>query len=283
MNKRSALLWLIATFSSSCLILVSSVYHWQIIPKSLEHYSANLIYPLLVLQNQVVTPVKNYFAKRVDYKNLQSLLNKVQQEHDQVLTENIELRGMIDHLQEVKELVDFKKRYNYENGLLAQVLVRNCSEQSQFYLVDRGSNDGVAVDMVALYKDCILGKVIEVYPRYSKILLITDCTCKVAAVCAQSKALGIYQGLNEEWQSKLEHVSHLSSIERDDLILSTGEGLVFPRGFALGKIKKWSRDGLFYEVSVQPLVDVRALNHCYLVQKGTPETTPSGVGNIAVQ
>lgn len=128
--------------------------------------------------------------------------------------------------------------------------------------------------MVALYKNCIIGKVTEVYPCHSKIVLVTDRTCNIAAVCAQSKALGIYHGANEEWTAHLEHVSHLAIIEQGDLVLSTGEGLIFPRGFGLGRITRSTRDGLFYTISLAPLVDVRAISHCYLVQKGAPISGP---------
>ena len=34
--------------------------------------------------------------------------------------------------------------------------------------------------MIAVFKDCFLGRVVEVYPWYSKVLLITDPGCKVA-------------------------------------------------------------------------------------------------------
>jgi rod shape-determining protein MreC len=268
-------LWLAVSLSGFLVFAFMMVPRWHAIPKAVEHSFSTLMYPLLVLQHRIITPFKNYCIQRNDYASLQELLAKTRKEHDCLVTENIELCAMIDHLQEVQELADFKKRYYDKQGLLAQVLVRNCSEQAQFYLVDRGSNDGVVADMVALYKDCIIGKVIEVYPRYCKILLVTDRLCKVAAVCSRSKALGIYQGMNEEWKSQLEHVSHLSSIEQNDLVLSTGEGLVFPRGFALGRVKRWSRDGLFYQVGVEPLVDVRSLSYCYLVQKGSSLPDPA--------
>ena len=268
MGKRSVWAWGGAGCLTVIFFLFLTVRLWQSVPRPLEQFSAYALYPLLVLQQKVITPIKSYFTKRAEYSALQAHLQKIEQERETLLAQNIELNAMIDHMQEVHELIDFKKRYEYDDAMLAQVLVRNCSEQSQFYLVDRGSRDGIVIDMVALFKDCIVGKVIEVYPHYSKVLLVTDQLCKVASVCARSKALGIYQGTNSEYDAHLEHVSHLEAVEEDDLILSTGEGLIFPRGFALGRVKDWDRDGLFYHISVEPIIDVHALNYCYLVQKG---------------
>jgi rod shape-determining protein MreC len=200
---------------------------------------------------------------------LQEQLSKAQAERDAVLAQNIELQGIISFAQETQELVDFKRRYNFSQALLAQVLVKNFSEQSHFFLIDKGSSSGAQKDMVVIYKDCLIGRISEVYPHYSKVVLISDQSCKVAAYCAQSKATGIYQGSNEEWAASLNHVSHLSSLEIGELILSSGDGLIFPRGFGLGKIKEYHTQGLFQQVAIEPLVDLHAINHCYVVQKSS--------------
>ena len=237
-------------------------------PSAFERYSSYVAYPALVLQHYIATPIKSYFEKRATAAELEQQLALMQQERDDAIAKNIELNGMISFAQDTQEIVDFKKQYDFSQALLAQVLVKNFSEQSHFFLLDKGSNAGVQKDMVLIYKDCLVGKVIEVYPHYSKALLISDQSCKVAAYCAQSKATGIYQGSNEEWGAVLNHVSHLSHLDAGEMILSSGDGLIFPRGFGLGKIKSFQPDGLFYAVVVEPLVDLRAINHCYVVCKG---------------
>ena len=237
-------------------------------PGALEHYSSYLVYPVLVLQHKLVSPLKEYFAQRKSIAELQEQMMQLQGEHDTILAQNIELQGMISYAQDTKELVEFKQRYNFSQALLAQVLVKNFSEQSHFFLIDKGSNSGAQKDMVVIYKDCLIGRIGEVYPNYSKVVLISDQSCKVAAYCAQSKATGIYQGSNEEWSASLYHVSHLSSLEIGELILSSGDGLIFPRGFGLGKIKEYQTEGLFHQIAIEPLVDLHAINHCYVVQKG---------------
>jgi len=215
-----------------------------------------------------VSPLKDYFANRKTISLLQEQLVQAQAERDNVLAQNIELHGMISFAQDTHELVQFKQRYNFSQALLAQVLVKNFSEQSHFFLIDKGSAAGAQKDMVVIYKDCLIGRVCEVYPYYSKVVLVSDQSCKVAAYCAHSKATGIFQGSNAEWAACLNHVSHLSSLEIGELIVSSGDGLIFPRGFGLGKIKSYQTEGLFHSVSIEPLVDLHAINHCYVVQKG---------------
>ena len=178
------------------------------------------------------------------------------------------LHALLHYDHDIKELADFKKRYEESHGHIAQILMKHFSDQSHFFLIDIGTRQGIKPDMVAVYKNCLIGKVAEVYPFYSKVVLITDKTCKVAAYCAQTHASGIHEGSNQSEQTMLNHVSHLSVMKEGDLILSSGEGLIFPQGFALGNVMSCKPNGLLYTVHVEPLVDMHALAYCLIIQKG---------------
>lgn len=237
-------------------------------PGIIENIASYLVYPALVMQRSITTPIKSFLAKRKNVSQLEEQLAIITQERDRIIAQNIELHGMISFTQDTQELIDFKQRYNFSDAILAQVLVKNLSEQSHFFLIDKGARAGIQKDMVVIIKDCLIGKITEVYPCYSKAVLISDKSCKVAAYCTQSKATGIYEGNNEDARASLNHVSHLSNVEIGELILSSGDGLIFPRGFGLGKIKECHTYGLFHQITIEPVVDLRAIQYCYVVQKG---------------
>lgn len=174
-------------------------------------------------------------------------------------------------MNETKELRDFKARYTFEKMQIAQILARHFSDHSQYYYLDMGSNSGIETDMIVVYNNCLIGKVTEVYPWYCRVVLITDKSCKVAAYCDTTKARGIHEGVNQERNAMLKFVSHLAPIQIGDMILSSGEGLVFPRGFALGKVKSSSLDGLYQQVDVEPLVDFEKIEYCLVLAKDVHE------------
>ncbi len=237
--------------------------------------SSYVMYPILVVQKNVVTPIKYYFSKKKTLRECYEVITCLRAERDELLAQNVQLHAMISYEQDIQELIMFKKQYQEAQGIVAQVLVKHFSDHSHYYLIDKGSNAGIKSDMVAVYKNCLLGKIVEVFPQYSKVLLITDRLCKVAAYCPHTKATGIHEGNNQENISGLKYVSHLAQVEPDDLVLSSGDGLVFPRGFALGKIKKCNPEGLFYDVSVDIVCDLRAIQYCFIVQKGSCNLVPS--------
>ncbi|MFI5332984.1 MAG: rod shape-determining protein MreC [Candidatus Babeliales bacterium] len=259
--------WRIVLYMSMGILLIGMGARTTLSLYSAEQLSAYLMYPVLVTQQHVVTPIKNFFAEKQTVHTLQQEVTLLQKERDALLAQTIELKSLLYYSDEIKELVDFKKQYEYEDALLVPVLVRNMSDQSHFFLVDGGENKGIEKNMIAVYSNGLIGKVEEVYPQYSKVVLITDRLCKVAATCIATNTCGIYEGCNDERVGLLNRVSHLDTVQEGDLVISSGQGLVFPRGFALGTIKKYTQDGLTYHVELEPLFDLASLNYCFILAK----------------
>ncbi len=225
------------------------------------------MYPILVTQRTVATPLKQFFDRRRTVEELTTMLQQLKLEHEHALQENIELNALLDYHTDIEELVDFKKRYSGQQGIIAQVLTKQFSEQAHYFLIDAGERKGIKCDMVAIYNNCLVGRVVEVYPWYSKVVLITDKSCKVAVSCAKTKSSGIYSGINDLASASVTQVSHLDQVQHDDLLLSSGEGLIFPRGFALGKIRSHHTQGLFHSIVTEPLLDMRSLHYCQIIER----------------
>lgn len=234
----------------------------------IKQVSSCVVYPMLLFQRYTLEPLKTWFESLAHVVELKVVIDDLREERDTLLAENIILRATQLYLEDTKELREFSARYKDAYLVTTQVLVRHFSNCAHFFLIDAGSNQGITEDMVAVYGNCLVGRVTEVYPWYSKVRLITDAACKVAANCVQTRASGIHEGVHKENKTTLRYVSHLSTIHEHDLVISSGEGLIFPQGFALGRITEMQLDGLYYVVTIKPLIDVQRLRYCSIVAKG---------------
>lgn len=229
--------------------------------------SSYIVYPALVAHQQIIDPLKKWFYQRATIRELQKEIEKISLERDTLLAENIKLQATVDYFKDITELVTFNMQYEAANAKIAQVLVRHLSSQAQFFLVDLGSKHGIEVNMVAIYKNCLVGKIVEVYPWYSKVELITDSHCKIAGYCSKTSVQGIHEGADNEQYTMLSYVSHLSQVKEGDMIMSSGEGLIFPRGFALGRIDSICAEGLYHTIKAVPFIDLRQINYCTVIAK----------------
>lgn len=249
------------------LVFVLLVASRMIYPLSvLEKVSSVFVYPFIQTYRYTIKPIQVAIAHRRSKKELQQLLAQCEKQLSELLSENIVLKMAIDFEQETNELRQFKNRYKTDELLCSQIIARTHHELQHEWVIDCGSRHGVNADMVAVFKNCLLGKVTAVYPWYSKVTLLTDKSSNIAAYCLKTKTTGIIQGGNST-QPQLAHVSHLAKVVQNDLVVSAGKGLVFPKGFALGRVDKIHKGNLCYEISVKPMVDFDAIEYCYLMKK----------------
>ncbi|MBX9830665.1 rod shape-determining protein MreC [Candidatus Babeliales bacterium] len=235
----------------------------------LEKAATTITYPFVAASSSLASYVSNIIVQKRSYQELQEHANKLALENEIFQEQLIKLQATARHYNQSKELIDFQNRYNLSNALVSKILVKNLSDDEHYYLINQGSRDGVVNDMVAIYKLQIIGKVVEVWPCYSKVMLLTDQQCKIAAFTNTTDAQGIVQGTNKNNHCTLSYITSLSTINLDDLVFCSGQGLIFPEGFCLGKISKHRHqpNALYHEIDIEPLVDLSTINFCLLTNQ----------------
>ena len=255
--------WLIRFFFIAlCGFMMNRLFFFS--PGMAEVTSSYILYPLIKLQKVFTDPVQAYFSRQSNSLQLQEQIVAMQAKNDDLQAQIIQLQTTIDFEQVSQDARDFAKKYDFSQQKLVQVLMRSFDDAGHFYWIDGGLQQGVHLGMIAVYKNNIVGRVIHVDPLYSKIALITDKRCKIAVSCAGTKTVGIYEG-HTSFYPTLEFVPHYEKLMVDDILISTGQGLVYPQGFAVGKITGFAVQDVAYQVQVAPLIDLRKLAFVYLV------------------
>ena len=229
-------------------------------------------YPFLVAQSKLTEPFKRWLHNRRTTYELEQLLAETTKQQDALVAENIRLKSSISHLEETEVLQKFAARYAKTETRSAQVLARCFAENEHYFLIDAGAAHGVEPDMAVAHSNTLIGKVSEVYRWYSKVHLITDRTCKVAVYGDRHRSHGIHEGGNNEHQTVLSYVDHLKPISAGEMLISSGDGLVFPEGFGVGRIQKTEPGILYHTITATPLCDLRAIRYCTVFAKGELRT-----------
>jgi rod shape-determining protein MreC len=110
--------------------------------------------------------------------------------------------------------------------------------------------------MGAVNADGIVGKVVEVLPESSRVLLLIDESCKVGAMVEESQEMGILQGGRFGKGFILNYLPRDAKAKVGDHVLSSGLSKFFPSGAHIGTISKVQDDdyGLFQFAEVKPNV-----------------------------
>ncbi len=104
---------------------------------------------------------------------------------------------------------------------------------SEARLLDAGSASGIKVGNPAMSEDGVVGRVVGVSPRVSRLLLLTDVESRTPVMIERSNARAILSGDGGP-NPKLEYVRGVDAVHEGDLVLTSGDGGLYPRGLPVG-------------------------------------------------
>ena len=172
-----------------------------------------------------------------------------------------ELQAEVHLLQEVakenqrlKRLLSFREQAE-QKMTMARVIGREASIWRRTLLLDKGGLDGLEKDMPVVVAEGLVGRIIEVGPITSRVLVITDPDSRVSALAGDSRAQGVLAGKGST-SFKFSYLELDSGVAVGEMVLSSGMGGLYPKGFPIGKIGSLKKDitGLHLVADVQPLV-----------------------------
>lgn len=138
----------------------------------------------------------------------------------------------------LRELLDLKESSEYK-VLPAQVIGRDASVWFDTAIINRGSIDGVRLNMPVVVNGGLVGRVTAVSPLTAQIDLITRDKSGLGAIVGElgdSNALGVVRGTGESNILEMKYVPGYVDVKQGDMIYTTGLDRIYPPGLKIGEI-----------------------------------------------
>ena len=180
----------------------------------------------------------------------------------------------------LKQLLNLQARIEIPS-IAAQIIGRDAAHGYEALTVNRGSQDGVAIDSAVLSPTgIVVGRVVLVALWTSTVQLITDPQSAVGAKVVRTSAHGVARGAGAA-TLQLEYVTSLADVEVGDMVVTSGDDAIYPPGFEIGRVVRAvegapvpglprlplarTETALFLDIDVAPLVDVRRVDQVLLL------------------
>jgi len=233
-----------------------------------------------------VTPVQDHLSSLTndfsdliqifrDVKELRRRNEELQSLADSLMIENVRLKELESENEALRQLLQFTQAnptYTYKAAeVVGHVIGQDPSNLLQFIIVDVGTDDGVAKGMPVVTDRGLVGRIVEVSSRSSKVLLITDVSSSVNAIVQSSRATGIVQG-KSGGGLVMKYIPQPVTVNVGDIILTSGLGATFPKRLVIGQVTAvHKRDiELFQQVEIKPTVDFDRLETVLVVTNFEP-------------
>ncbi len=129
-----------------------------------------------------------------------------------------------------------------EKGVTARVTAETDGPFAQTVLANAGRLQGVEPGGIAVNEGGLVGRVIHLGQRSSRILLLSDYNSRLPVVGEVSGVRAILYGDNDENVGKIGDLPEDSEFIERERILTSGDGGLFPRGLVVGEVRR-SGDG----------------------------------------
>lgn len=183
----------------------------------------------------ITSSVSGYFSS---ISNLRSAQDENSELKSKVQELQVELKGKEDLTAEnerLKSLLELKTAGKYK-VLTAVVIGRDPSVWFDSSIVNRGSMDGVKLNMPVVTNGGLVGRVTAVGPLTSQIDLITHDKSGVGGEISESNALGVVSGTSKRDLVEMRYVSGSVDVKTGQIVYTTGQDGIYPAGLRIGEI-----------------------------------------------
>lgn len=193
-----------------------------------------------------------------------------------LLREREKLQETILENKRLKGILNYREEAPYEL-LSARVIGWTPSLVPFALIIDKGINQGIEKDDPVVTweekenledaKMAVVGRINEVDPDISKVLLITDSNSELAAMVERSREKGVIAGTGGRFLL-LKYLSPNADVEVGDLIITSGMGRIFPAGLVIGSVEEVLSvvGGLEKRAKVVPVVNINKLEDVQIIK-----------------
>lgn len=230
-------------------------------------------FPLKIVQS-ITIPIQYGFYKTG--QNFLSQFNFIFQARSSY-QENLALKKQLSEVindkailsKKIKETEDLVDQYNKLNPETYDFLPARVISSGRFLTLDKGSSDGLKGSESVVFKDNYIGKIQNISPKISQVLLVTDPQSKIAVFSQGSfgRSKGIIQG---QFGSELlmDKILHQEVISKDDIVYSEGTEGLLPKGLIIGKVVEVLErpNEVFKQAKVEPVFNAVDLDNVFIIR-----------------
>ena len=177
-----------------------------------------------------VTEQRNFDQIAEENKELQSTI-------DDLMAENTRLEQDNHELDRLRELYELDQEYGKYEKTGARVIAKSNDGWFNQFKIDKGTDDGIEVDMNVMAGGGLVGIVTEAGPNYAIVRSIIDDTSKISAMALQSSDECIVTGSLESYESGrlfLQDIQADSDVKDGDKIVTSNISSKYMPGILIG-------------------------------------------------
>ncbi|TDL99176.1 MAG: rod shape-determining protein MreC [Flavobacteriaceae bacterium] len=165
-----------------------------------------------------------------------------------------------------EDTLNFRQKFQITS---AKVINNTISRNQNYITLNRGTDDGIDLEMGVVSNKGVVGKVVNVSKNYARVLSMLNVKTRINARIVRSHYFGVLQ-----WDGKSSQYVQLNEVPRyvdvkvGDIVETDGKSAIYPEGIPIGKITHVSLDKTIgnHQIQVKLFQDFANLGYCYVIK-----------------
>lgn len=211
----------------------------------------------------VSSAVSNYFQSIASLRTAQDENTTLKQEIQKLEVEIKQTEELTAENERLRALLNLKEQSKY-NILFAKIIGRDPSIWFDSSIINRGSLDGVKLNMPVITDGGLVGRVTAVSPLTAQVDLITKDKHGLGAVIGEigtSNALGVVVGTSNKEILEMRYVPGSVEVQVGTSIYTTGQDGIYPEGLKVGEIieVKSGSATVTHQIFIRPSAELNSM------------------------
>jgi len=249
--------------------------------------------PLTTLFTEARTAAGDMVSTARDLRTLRQRNNELETLVERLTVENLQLSEVVTENEKLRSFFSFAQTnptYDFRGGqVVARVIGDSASVYNNIIQIDLGEQHGIKRGMPVVTDRGFVGRVVQVYPRSSEILLLTDPNSSINVMTQASRAPGSLGGRPGQLPI-MDFIPPDIEISVGEIVMTSGLGGTFPKGLVVGQVIDVLKndDRMFQQAVIRPTVDFDRLELVLVITNfpaegslGPATTTPGAAPTAA--
>jgi rod shape-determining protein MreC len=225
----------------------------------------------------VTTPIQTGLAKAsratfglwatyLDWKNVRAENRRLREEVQELRVRALRVTEIDDENRRLRRLLALQENLPLTT-LSGEIIAREWGGWIRSLTVNRGRGDNVPRLTAVISPNGLIGRVVDVRVGVSIVQVLTDPTSIVGAHVLRTRTPGIVEG-DPRGTLRFKFMARDgASIQSGDVLVTAGQGGLFPRGIPIGTVRSIDNRGaaLFHYAELTPAVDFARVDEVLLV------------------
>jgi rod shape-determining protein MreC len=212
---------------------------------------------------RVTGNVRDVWGNYIDLRHVRAENETLKRQLADAQIQMQEQRALADRTRSLSDMLELRQGLDMKTTA-ADIIGAGITPDFRTVTIDKGTRQGLAVDMAVIAPAGVVGRVVMPGPIASKVQLLIDRNAAANALVARSRAQGVVVGTGET-RLRMDYVSSSSDVVVGDTVVTSGIDGIYPKGLVIGKIDSIDKTGGSWQIGIVPGVDFSSLEQVLVV------------------